>query len=120
MAHALRFGAPKNQGRVSLTALPDRMRALLGAAHVLATFGMAALPLIALGCAHEPAGEERYAPLDAMIETQARDLLMPGVSAAMMERGRLVWTGARGWADFGKRIPVTPRRRSTSHRSPSR
>jgi CubicO group peptidase (beta-lactamase class C family) len=68
-----------------------------------------ALPLIALiGCAHEPAGEERYAPLDAMIETQARDLLMPGVSAAMMERGRLVWTGARGWADFGKRIPVTP------------
>ncbi len=68
-----------------------------------------ALPLIALvGCAHDPAGEERYAPLDSIIETQARDLLMPGVSAAMMERGRLVWTGARGWADFGKRIPVTP------------
>lgn len=57
----------------------------------------------------EPAPKaERYAVLDSMLETQSRQLVMPGVSAAMIERGKLVWTGARGWADVEKRIPVTP------------
>jgi CubicO group peptidase (beta-lactamase class C family) len=68
-----------------------------------------ALPLIALiGCGHVPPSMERYAPLDALIETQARDLPVPGVSAALMVRGKLAWTGARGWADVDKRIRATP------------
>ena len=69
----------------------------------------ALLLAIALGsCAHAPHGAARYAPLDAMLETQARDLMLPGVSAVLMERGELVWTGARGWANVEARTPVTP------------
>ncbi len=34
--------------------------------------------------------------------------MLPGVSAALMEPGELVWTGARGWADVEARTPVTP------------
>lgn len=63
---------------------------------------------LALWGSAQASAKDRYAPLDAILETQARDLKMPGVSAAMMERGKLAWTGARGWADIEKRIPVTP------------
>jgi CubicO group peptidase (beta-lactamase class C family) len=48
------------------------------------------------------------ARLDAMLETQARDLPLPGVSAALLERGQVVWTGVQGWANTEARIPVTP------------
>ena len=72
----------------------------------------ALLALAASGCAHapaeQPAQQPRYAALDAMLDAEMRALAMPGVSAAMMERGRIVWTGARGWADAEKRVPVTP------------
>ena len=68
--------------------------------------------LAASGCAHapaeQPAQQPRYAALDAMLDAEMRELAMPGVSAAMIERGRIVWTGARGWADAEKRVPVTP------------
>ena len=69
---------------------------------------LALLALAASGCAHAPAEQPRYAALDAMLDAEMRELAMPGVSAAMMERGRIVWTGARGWADAEKRVPVTP------------
>lgn len=59
------------------------------------------------GCAHTPASVERTAPLGAMLETQARDLGLRGVSAALMQRGKLVWTGASGWADVDAHIPAT-------------
>ena len=77
---------------------------------------LALLALAAWGCAHAPAQQpaqapaepSRYAALDAMLDAEMRELAMPGVSAAMMEHGRIVWTGARGWADAEKRVPVTP------------
>jgi len=69
---------------------------------------VAVLLLLLWGCAHAPSATGRYAAMDAMLQTQARELKMPGVSAAMMVRGKLVWTGARGWADADRRIPVTP------------
>jgi CubicO group peptidase (beta-lactamase class C family) len=60
------------------------------------------------GCAHVPAHEGRFAGLDAMLETQAQALMLPGVSAALMVRGELVWTGARGWADIETQRPMIP------------
>lgn len=69
-------------------------------------FACLALLTAMSGCAHAPA--EHAARLDAMLETQARELALPGVSAALMERGELVWTGARGWANIEARTPVTP------------
>jgi CubicO group peptidase (beta-lactamase class C family) len=60
------------------------------------------------GCATAPPRDERFAQLDAMLETQARDLPLPGVSAALMLRGEIVWTGVQGWADTERRLPVTP------------
>src|SRR5262245_56233580 len=68
-----------------------------------------ALLVIALsGSAPAPASEDRFASLNAMLETQSRELGLPGVSAALMEHGKLVWTGARGFADVEARTPVTP------------
>jgi CubicO group peptidase (beta-lactamase class C family) len=60
------------------------------------------------GCATTPPRDERFTALDAMLETQARDLPLPGVSAALMLDGDLVWTGVQGWADVDRRVPVTP------------
>jgi CubicO group peptidase (beta-lactamase class C family) len=53
------------------------------------------------------ASAPRYAPLEAMLDKEMSELAMPGVSAAMIDHGRLVWTGARGWADKDKGIKVT-------------
>ena len=71
---------------------------------------LALLAFCAWGCAHAtaPAPERHRAALDTILDTEMRELAMPGVSAAMIDHGKLVWTGARGWADFDKRIPVTP------------
>jgi CubicO group peptidase (beta-lactamase class C family) len=51
---------------------------------------------------------DRFPRLDAMLDKEARELMMPGVSAALMEGGKLEWTGARGWADIEAHRPVTP------------
>ena len=69
---------------------------------------VALIVIVLWGCAHVPANVERHASLDAMLATQAQDLMLPGVSAALMERGQLVWTGARGWADVDAHLRVTP------------
>ena len=69
---------------------------------VVAAFFVAAL----WDGAHAQAKPARYAALDAMLDKEMGELAMPGVSAAMMVRGKLVWTGARGWADYEKRLPV--------------
>jgi CubicO group peptidase (beta-lactamase class C family) len=53
------------------------------------------------------ANTDRFARLDAALDTNFRELKMPGVSAALMIRGKLVWTGTRGWADIAARKPVT-------------
>ncbi len=68
---------------------------------------MAILLIGAGGLAQAQPKPGRYAALDAMLDKEMSELAMPGVSAAMMVRGKLVWTGARGWADFEKRLPVT-------------
>jgi CubicO group peptidase (beta-lactamase class C family) len=68
------------------------------------------VPLLAIaawGCAHAPMQAPRYAALDTMLDKESRELALPGISMAMMEHGRIVWAGARGWADYNKRIPAT-------------
>lgn len=69
---------------------------------------LALLAVVLIGCTHASPRASRYARLDAILETQARELAMPGVSAALMQHGELVWTGARGWADIEAHAPVTP------------
>ena len=54
-----------------------------------------------------PAKVPRYAALDTMLDKESRELALPGVSMAMMDHGRIVWAGARGWADYKNRIPAT-------------
>ena len=51
---------------------------------------------------------DRFSRLDAALESNARALAVPGVSAAVIEHGKLVWTGTRGWADIEARAPITP------------
>jgi CubicO group peptidase (beta-lactamase class C family) len=69
---------------------------------------LALLVICLSSCAHAPPRSDRDGRLDALLERQARELILPGVSAALVERGQLVWTGAKGWADVDARIPVTP------------
>ena len=66
------------------------------------------LILAASGCSHSPAGEGRFARLDTVLDQQSRDLMLPGLSAAVIERGKLAWTGAHGWADIEAKRPITP------------
>ena len=75
--------------------------------HAARCTSLAFLVIAKAACAQVPEPGERLARLDAILETQARELLLPGVSAALVERGELVWTGARGWADVEARVPVT-------------
>lgn len=69
---------------------------------------LAIVTLVLSSCANAPPTLSRYAPLDAALDVQMRELPMPGVSAALMERGELIWTGTRGWADIEARTPMTP------------
>src|ERR1051326_8731252 len=66
------------------------------------------LALSAAATAHERPEAKEYAALNAMLDREMSELAMPGVSAALMDHGKLVWTAARGWADKDKGIKVTP------------
>jgi len=74
----------------------------------------ALVPLLALAAAssaHVPAsGRSRpahYAAMDAMLDKELSELALPSVSMALMDHGKIVWAGARGWADYPNRIPAT-------------
>ncbi len=69
---------------------------------------LALLAIVLLSCTHAPPRTARFAQLDAALETNARELMSPGVSAALMEHGQLVWTGTYGFADIEAHTPVTP------------
>jgi CubicO group peptidase (beta-lactamase class C family) len=59
------------------------------------------------GSVQAPARAPNYAALDAMLDREMRELAMPGVSAALIDHGKLVWTGTRGWADKDEGIKIT-------------
>lgn len=46
--------------------------------------------------------------LDAELTKQGKDAGVPGVAAAVVVRGRPVWSGAWGMADIARRRPMTP------------
>jgi len=47
------------------------------------------------------------AALDADLDALREDGAFPGLSAAIVKDGALVWAGAYGWADIEQEIPVT-------------
>jgi CubicO group peptidase (beta-lactamase class C family) len=69
-----------------------------------------AIALVGCGQQKKPPGasESRFEELDAMLAAQREALVLPGMSAALMVRGEVVWTGARGWADVEARTAMTP------------
>jgi CubicO group peptidase (beta-lactamase class C family) len=71
-----------------------------------ACFALLAATLISSAASARP---DHFAALNAALETEARDLMLPGVSAAVVENGRVVWTRGFGWADIEAHAPVTPR-----------
>ena len=46
-------------------------------------------------------------PLDSYIKAQLARAHMPGLSAAIVKNGRVVWTGAYGYSRFNSKEPVT-------------
>jgi CubicO group peptidase (beta-lactamase class C family) len=69
---------------------------------------LVALLLVGVESGDAPAAPKSYAALDAMLDKEMSELAMPGVSAALIDHGKLVWTGSRGWADKDQGIKVTP------------
>ena len=45
----------------------------------------------------------------SFIERTLREFDVPGCAAAVVKGGRLVWSGGYGWADIGKKVPMTSR-----------
>jgi len=71
--------------------------------HAYLAFLLSVLP----ACGYAAQSADRFSGLDAALEKNARALRVPGVSAALMEHDKLVWTGVRGWADIDAHKPVT-------------
>jgi CubicO group peptidase (beta-lactamase class C family) len=70
-----------------------------------------------VGCAHAPErtgpigqGDYRYLSeyLDWMIATEMRRAKVPGVSIAVVDDRRIVWSKGFGWADAANAVPATP------------
>lgn len=61
-----------------------------------------ALSLVACSSKEEVAAE----PLDVFVPKQLEEARVPGLSAAIVKKGKIVFTGAWGYADLEKRTPV--------------
>ena len=70
------------------------------------------IPGIAAAKAPEPAPAERQDPRVAQFRHQLDDfrqrLKIPGLSVAIIEDGKILWTEGFGYADVERRIPATP------------
>ena len=91
--------------------------ATLGAASapavIVSLAAIIALALVTSSC-HRPGGPEERATLPARVdELFARFTpgLSPGCALAVVERGRVVLARGYGFADLGRRLPITPRTR---------
>jgi len=68
----------------------------------MSTIRVVALAAVLTSCA----GVEGPVEIDRFIEDQMARAKLPGLSAAVIRDGRVVWTGAYGWADVAARRPV--------------
>ena len=67
--------------------------------------------LVSLLAAARPAGAStaRIAAFDRSLDSLVRSFHIPGLSAAIVEDGRIVWSRGYGFADLEHRVPATPR-----------
>ncbi len=75
--------------------MPDRI------ARFILAFGLwsGALPTAA--------GAMQEAALDSLISAQMAELKIPGLAAAAVDSGRVIWVGTYGWANIEEREAVT-------------
>ena len=55
------------------------------------------------------AGAMQEAALDSLISAQMAELKIPGLAAAAVDSGRVIWVGTYGWANVEEREAVTER-----------
>jgi len=52
-------------------------------------------------------GPAKPTEIDSFFMKEMKEASLPGISAAIVKKGRILWSGAYGWADIEKKIPVT-------------
>lgn len=70
---------------------------------------VAACAVLAVLAASEEADAQdgRWTSLERDLAAVHRTLLLPGIAAAVVDHGGVVWRGTYGWADVDRRIPVS-------------
>lgn len=66
---------------------------------------IALLSFLALNA--QPPTDSRLKGLDTLVATVLKDWHAPGVSIAVVEKGKVVYTGGFGYRDIEKKLPVT-------------
>jgi len=69
---------------------------------------LALAPLVLVGLSRTAGAIDAAARLDRVIPRLMRAHHVPGLSAAVVRDGALVWARAYGWADVPNRVPVDP------------
>lgn len=94
------------------TPYPGRAATILAASLILLTIscGTTKAPDVQARCDEtlgEAATEADWTALDEPIQSIMARAHIPGLAAAVVKEGRVVWTGAYGWANVETRRPVT-------------
>lgn len=63
--------------------------------------------VLGLCLAVTPAGASQAGSIDSLIKDRMARQHIPGLAVAVLDSGRVVWTGAYGFADVASRTPVT-------------
>ena len=61
-------------------------------------------PMPAIGL---PASSAGPSELDRFLIDRMKEARLPGLAATVVKGGEVLWTGAYGWADVEKRVPIT-------------
>ncbi len=80
-------------------------RGTLGSDTPIQLAGKGAAPVAAPGGA---AQDDRFDRFGTALDTLAKETRLPGLSAAIVQDGRLAWSRGFGWADIEKKLPARP------------
>ena len=109
-AHPLTFAMDietKTHPSMNSTRLNDSQKRLLPASLGLAFF-IFSFSNACVGQEHQRLpGPENPTELDRFILDGMKEAKLPGLAAAVVKNGKILWTGAYGWANREQKVPVT-------------
>src|SRR5262245_19916697 len=88
--------------------LPHASKTIATALLALSTLTNANARSALQGSAQAPRTDPRVERFQEQVEADRERLKIPGLSAAILEDGKVLWTAGFGYADLEKKIPATP------------